>query len=187
MCIVVKNKDDIGAFKDYVASDDKDGGATAPAKTEAAPTPTPAQAAPPKPAEAPKQTAPATPPPPAPPTPQPRVQQAAAPSQSGGRVFATPLARKLAKERNIDISLVQGTGPDGQIRANDVANFVATAPAAKQPAVQHAQDYQDLAINNFRAVTAKRLTQSKQTIPHYYLTVDIELDSALKYLICFSL
>lgn len=175
---MVKNKDDIAAFKDYVASDDKDGGAAAPAKTEAAPTPAPA--APPKPVETPKQTAPVTPPPPAPPTPQPRVQQTAAPSQSGGRVFATPLARKLAKERNIDISLVQGTGPDGQIRANDVASFVATAPVAKQPAVQHAQDYQDLAVNNYRAVTAKRLTQSKQTIPHYYLTVDIELDNALK-------
>ena len=179
---MVKNKDDIAAFKDYVASDDKDGAAAAPAKTEAAPTPTPTPAAPPKPVETPKQTAPPPPPPPAPstPTPQPRAQQAAAPSQSGGRVFATPLARKLAKERNIDISLVQGTGPDGQIRAIDVANFVATAPVAKQPAVQHTQDYQDLAINNFRAVTAKRLSQSKQTIPHYYLTVDIELDSALK-------
>jgi pyruvate dehydrogenase E2 component (dihydrolipoamide acetyltransferase) len=77
--------------------------------------------------------------------------------------------------------LVQGTGPDNQIRAQDIQNFVATAPAAKQPAPQvQGQNYEDITLNNFRAVTAKRLLQSKQTIPHYYLSIDFEIDNLLK-------
>ncbi len=78
--------------------------------------------------------------------------------------------------------LVQGTGPDGQIRGQDVSNYVVSAPASKQAALatSQKQDFEDLAINNFRAVTAKRLTLSKQTIPHYYLTIDFEIDNALK-------
>jgi pyruvate dehydrogenase E2 component (dihydrolipoamide acetyltransferase) len=77
---------------------------------------------------------------------------------------------------------VQATGPDNQIRAQDVQNFVATAPAAKQPAPQAQRaDYEDINLNNFRAVTAKRLLQSKQTIPHYYLSIDFEVDNILKY------
>lgn len=86
---------------------------------------------------------------------------------------------------NTNQKQVQGTGPDGQIRAQDVSNFVVSAPAAvsKQAAAAGAgkQDFEDLALNNFRAVTAKRLTLSKQTIPHYYLTIDFEIDNALKY------
>lgn len=81
--------------------------------------------------------------------------------------------------------LVQGTGPDGQIRAQDVSNYVVSSPASAQKASQQTaasqkQDFEDLALNNFRAVTAKRLTLSKQTIPHYYLTIDLEIDNALK-------
>ena len=77
--------------------------------------------------------------------------------------------------------MVEGTGPDGQIRAKDVSNFVVSAPAAKQPAPQAAkQDFEDLTLNNYRSVTAKRLQQSKQTIPHYYLTIDFEIDNAQK-------
>lgn len=78
------------------------------------------------------------------------------------------------------VKLVQGTGPEGQIRAQDVSNFVVSTPSPK-PAAAAKQDYEDLPMNNYRAVTAKRLTLSKQTIPHYYLTVDIEIDNALKY------
>ena len=76
--------------------------------------------------------------------------------------------------------MIKGTGPDGQIRADDVMNYTAATPA-KAPAPQATQqNFTDLALNNFRAVTAKRLLQSKQTIPHYYLTIDFELDNAIK-------
>lgn len=87
------------------------------------------------------------------------------------------------------VKLVQGTGPDGQIRAQDVSTYVVATPAAKPAAAAAAsqrQDYEDLPLNNFRAVTAKRLTLSKQTIPHYYLTIDFEIDNALKYFERFS-
>jgi pyruvate dehydrogenase E2 component (dihydrolipoamide acetyltransferase) len=74
---------------------------------------------------------------------------------------------------------VQASGPDNQIRANDVLNYTAATPA-KEPVAVQSQNYEDVALNNFRAVTAKRLLQSKQTIPHYYLTIDLEIDNALK-------
>jgi len=180
LCIMVKDKSQVAAFADY--KPEAAAASPAPAK--------PAAAEPPKPAPAPPKPAAAAPPPPPPSAaPQP-VAQASAPAPkraSGERVFATPLARKLAAERNIDISLVQGTGPDGQIRAQDVSSYVVSAPAARPAAAASAadsfgkqQDFEDIPLNNFRAVTAKRLTMSKQTIPHYYLTVDLEIDNALK-------
>lgn len=180
LCIMVKDKSHVAAFADY--KPEAAAASPAPAK--------PAAAEPPKPAPAPPKPAAAAPPPPPPAAaPQP-VAQASAPAPkraSGERVFATPLARKLATERNIDISLVQGTGPDGQIRAQDVSSYVVSAPAARPAAAASAadsfgkqQDFEDIPLNNFRAVTAKRLTLSKQTIPHYYLTVDLEIDNALK-------
>lgn len=173
LCIMVKNKSDVAAFADYKpsAADSKPAAAAAPAKAAEAPkpaTPAPATSAPP------------------PPPPTPKAAPAAAPAApkraSGERVFATPLARKLAAERNIDLSLVQGTGPDGQIRAQDVSTYVVATPAAKPAAAagSQRQDFEDLPLNNFRAVTAKRLTLSKQTIPHYYLTIDFEIDNAIK-------
>lgn len=168
LCIMVKDKSEIAAFADYKPD-------SAPAA--AAPKPTPA------PAPAPAAPVQSTPPPPPPPAPITTVSK----PKTDGRIFATPLARKLAAERNIDLSLVEGSGPDKQIRAKDVENYVVSAPVPKAQvqqqqltAQQAKQDYEDLTINNYRAVTAKRLTQSKQTIPHYYLTVDVNLDNALK-------
>lgn len=76
--------------------------------------------------------------------------------------------------------LVKGTGPDSQVRADDVLNFTASTPSAA-PVQSTSQNYDDIALNNFRAVTAKRLLESKQNIPHYYLTIDFELDNAMKY------
>lgn len=168
LCIMVKDKSAVEAFKDYVATDAEKAGTAS-----SAPAPAPVSAPSPK-VEAPKQVQ-QTPPPPPP------QQPSASKPASTGRVFASPLARKLAAERNIDLSLVVATGPDNEIRAQDVQNYVVSTPApAKQAVSQQKQDYEDLNINNYRAVTAKRLSQSKQTIPHYYLTVDLELDNALK-------
>jgi pyruvate dehydrogenase E2 component (dihydrolipoamide acetyltransferase) len=64
---------------------------------------------------------------------------------------------------------------------------VVGTPSAKPSAASVKQDFEDLQINNYRAVTAKRLTLSKQTIPHYYLTVDIEIDNALKFALVYFL
>lgn len=165
LCIIVNEKSDIAAFANYKPEESAPAAATPAATPTPTPTPTPAAPAPVAPAPTPVAT---------PPPPPPSSQQ-----NNTGRVFASPLAKKLAAERNIDLSLVQGTGPDGQVRADDVLNHTASAPS-KAPAQSAQQNYDDLELNNFRAVTAKRLLQSKQTIPHYYLTTDFELDNALK-------
>jgi pyruvate dehydrogenase E2 component (dihydrolipoamide acetyltransferase) len=175
LCIIVPNKIDIAAFANFKASDAVVA-VKAPAPAASTPPPPPPTAptaaapAPPK-QEQPKPTH----------TPPPTTAAPAAKKIDGARVFATPLARKLAAERNIDISLIQGTGPDQQIRAADVSSYVVSSPAVAKQAIQaQTQSFDDLTINNFRAVTAKRLLQSKQTIPHYYLTIDFDLENALK-------
>jgi pyruvate dehydrogenase E2 component (dihydrolipoamide acetyltransferase) len=179
LCIMVSDKNDVPAFANYKPSDDPEASSAAPS--------TPAPASKPAATPAPAATAaPVSTPPPPPPPPKPAAQPQAAPQRpDGARIFATPLARKLAAERNIDLSLVSPTGPENQVRAQDIMNYVVStpshAPAARQTSTAAGSgDFEDQAVNNYRAVTAKRLTQSKQTIPHYYLTVDFELDNVLK-------
>jgi pyruvate dehydrogenase E2 component (dihydrolipoamide acetyltransferase) len=111
-----------------------------------------------------------------------------------GRIFASPLARRLAKESGIDVSRVQGSGPHGRVVARDVEEAkkggALRAPAAGAAAVQGPSDAQIRALfeegnydfvphDGMRKTIAKRLTEAKLTIPHYYLTVDIELDALL--------
>ena len=158
----------------------------APAAKPAPKSETSAAAPTPKPVEAPK---PAAPP----------VKQAASPAPvaangKGGRVFASPLARRLAKDSGIDVSRVQGSGPHGRVVARDVEEAKKggglRAPAAGAAAIQGPSDAQIRALfdeggydfvphDGMRKTIAKRLTEAKLTIPHYYLTVDIELDALL--------
>jgi pyruvate dehydrogenase E2 component (dihydrolipoamide acetyltransferase) len=185
---MVKDKSSLAVFKDYNPSEDlRKPPNKAGTATPAAPTPV---AAPPS-APAPAAVAPPPPPPTAPPAPTTSTPR----SSSAERIFASPLAKKLASEKGIDLSLIQGTGPDNQIRSKDVLNYVpkpaagttieaapvvSTPQPPKQQQVSKPGQFADLALNNFRSVTAKRLTLSKQTIPHYYLTCELELDNALK-------
>jgi pyruvate dehydrogenase E2 component (dihydrolipoamide acetyltransferase) len=135
---------------------------------------------------------------------------AAAPA-TGARVFASPLARRIAEQAGVDLKSVKGTGPNGRIVKADVeaakaagpakaapapvaaaAPVAAPAPVAAAPAPKAAGvDAKDLsdklgmtytAIPNsgMRKVIARRLGEAKQTVPHFYLTVDIELDALLK-------
>jgi pyruvate dehydrogenase E2 component (dihydrolipoamide acetyltransferase) len=117
---------------------------------------------------------------------------AAAPSVStGGRVFASPLARKVAQEKGVDLSQVTPTGPNNRIVAADVREFTPSAAAAAATttaagkkttttAAAAGGDYVDLPVSNIRRVTAERLTQSKQNIPHYYLSMDCNVDKLLQ-------
>lgn len=118
---------------------------------------------------------------------------------SGGRVFASPLARRLAKESNIDLSRIQGSGPHGRVVARDVEQAKAggtalrapaSATAVTPPGIQAPSDAQIRALYDegsyefvphdaMRKTIAKRLLESKLTVPHYYLTVDIQIDSLL--------
>ncbi len=121
-------------------------------------------------------------------------QAAAAPQEAGtnGRVKASPLAKKLAAEKGIDISKIPGTGDGGRIVKSDVDNFQASpaasaaspdapskgtsAPAA-QPAGQ--VSFEEVPVSQMRKVIAKRLAESKFTAPHFYLTMAIDMDAAV--------
>lgn len=105
-----------------------------------------------------------------------------------GRIFATPLAKRIANQNNIDLSAIQGSGPHGRIIKADVENTPTGMPAKAPtraplgdiiPADDLFPAYEHVKLNNMRKVIAKRLTESKQTVPHFYLTVDCQLDALM--------
>lgn len=118
----------------------------------------------------------------------------AAPAAKGDRVVASPLARRIAESKGVDLTAVKGSGPNGRIVRADVegkapsaaavtaapvaATGAAPAPAASVP--DFGIPYESQKLNNVRKVIARRLTEAKQTVPHIYLTVDIRLDALLK-------
>jgi pyruvate dehydrogenase E2 component (dihydrolipoamide acetyltransferase) len=158
-----------------------------PAPAAAAPAPAPAKPAEPAPAAAPAPAAPAPPPPApqaappaAPPaTPAPAAEAPAA-SAEGGRVKASPLARSMAAERNIPLGSIPGSGPGGRIIKRDIEAWAqnpqaATAAPAAAPA---ATPGQELPLSGMRKTIARRLTESKVQAPHFYVTVEIDMDAA---------
>lgn len=151
-----------------------DAGAAAPIAAPAAPEPAPTPAAAPEPA----------------PTPAPTP---AAVSDTGGRIFASPLARRMAEQQGIDLASVKGTGPNGRIVKADIEAHAGAAPAgvtATPPtaapaataatAIAGETPFELVSVNNIRKVVARRLTESKQQVPHFYMTVDCEIDELLK-------
>lgn len=99
---------------------------------------------------------------------------------SGGRIFASPLAKRLAKEKGLDLSQVKGSGPHGRIVKADVesAKLLGAATVAA-PTVTPAGGHTEIPNNNIKKITAARLLEAKQTIPHFYLTIDCMIDSLL--------
>ena len=125
---------------------------------------------------------------------------AAPQSSDGARVFASPLARRIAKDKGIDLTQIAGSGPHGRIIKADVegTSATATAPAAPSAAPAKAtmptgpaadqvirmyegRDYEEIALDGMRKTVAARLTEAKQTIPHFYLRRDIKLDALLSF------
>jgi pyruvate dehydrogenase E2 component (dihydrolipoamide acetyltransferase) len=162
----------------------------------AAAAPPPAAAAPAAPAA--PAPAPATPgavvatpaaPPPAPVAPQP----VAVVSSDGGRVKASPLARSIAAHQNIPLGSVAGSGPGGRIVKRDVEAYasgagpaprvaaadVATQARAAAPVTPQPTPGQEIPLSNMRKTIAKRLSESKFTAPHFYVTVEIDMDAAV--------
>jgi len=125
------------------------------------------------------------------PSPQPLSRQG---GEGQDRVKASPLARRLAQAQNLDLSSLQGSGPGGRIVRADVDAAAGKAPAAAQPGaaapvvghavlpgvIEQAIPHEAIKLSNIRKTIARRLTESKQQIPHIYLTVDIQLDALLK-------
>lgn len=117
--------------------------------------------------------------------------ETAAPAANGGRVKASPLAKKLAEEKGIDINQVPGSGDGGRIVKRDVDSFVpgakpAAAPAAAAkgaaaPAFAPAgqEGHTDTPLSQMRKVIARRLSESKFTAPHFYLKIDVNMDKAI--------
>jgi pyruvate dehydrogenase E2 component (dihydrolipoamide acetyltransferase) len=103
------------------------------------------------------------------------------PAKLPGGAFTTPLARRLASERGIDLTRVTGSGPRGRIVASDVEKAAPAAPAmasgasaAQVKALYDGIAYEEVPLDAMRRTIAKRLIEAKQTIPHFYLTADID-------------
>ncbi|MFK7961612.1 MAG: dihydrolipoamide acetyltransferase family protein [Phycisphaerales bacterium] len=110
-------------------------------------------------------------------------------TSTGGRIFASPLARKIAEEHNLDLSAINGSGPSGRIVKKDVesalssgpATAPATAPAPTMvPASGAVLENRTVPLNNMRGTIARRLVESKSTIPHYQVTVSARLDALME-------
>ena len=165
----MENKEDIPKFANVTKEslEGKDGEsapAAAPAAVPAAaPTPTPTPATP--------TLAPATPAP-APTT----------PATPATRTFISPLAKTILRESGakVDLSKLQGSGPNGRVIAKDVlAAISATAPATTTPTAP-AATFEDVAVTPMRKIISARLTESKQTIPHYYVNQNCYVDELLQ-------
>jgi len=167
MAIAVEDEDDIAAFADYT-------GPGTGAQDEAPPAPAPAE-----------ETAPTTSGSAAP-------ASDATPAASGERLLSSPAARKIANDHGVDIVSVAGTGPKGRIIKADVLDFVANqqavaepvveavaAPATPPPAAAPVASYTDLPLSQMRKVVANKLTHSKTTVPHYYVTVDVNMEKLI--------
>jgi pyruvate dehydrogenase E2 component (dihydrolipoamide acetyltransferase) len=130
-----------------------------------------------------------------PPEPQAAAAEPAVAKPAGDRVKASPLARRIAAEKGVDLNALTGTGPNGRIVKADVAgaqpgaapaaSVAATADAAApvaaaKPAAVPDIPHEAAKLSNMRKTIARRLTESKQSVPHIYLTVDIRLDALLK-------
>jgi len=104
------------------------------------------------------------------------------------RIFASPLARRLAREASLDLSALAGSGPHGRIVERDVksalaggrAKAEARAPAPAAPALLELDSYEEIPHDSMRKTIARRLTEAAQTIPHYYLSADCEIDALLR-------
>ncbi|XP_023527702.1 dihydrolipoyllysine-residue acetyltransferase component 2 of pyruvate dehydrogenase complex, mitochondrial-like isoform X3 [Cucurbita pepo subsp. pepo] len=167
IAITVEDEEDVAKFKDYKpTSSNADAGAAA-AKESSGPSP------PKREVEEPVRS------------PESKTVKQSPPAPAGDRIFASPLARKLAEENNVPLSSIKGTGPEGSIVKADIEDYMAsrgkestTSPKAKD-AAGAPLDYSDLPHTQIRKITASRLLFSKQTIPHYYLTVDTCVDKLM--------
>ena len=125
----------------------------------------------------------------------PKSAEDGAPAPTGNRIFASPLARRLAKEAGVELARIDGSGPHGRVIARDVEAAksgkglkpAAATPGASAPTIAPSMSdqqvramyadgsYESVPHDNMRKIIAQRLTQSKQTIPHFYLTVDCDI------------
>ncbi|HET8781438.1 MAG TPA: pyruvate dehydrogenase complex dihydrolipoamide acetyltransferase [Pyrinomonadaceae bacterium] len=142
----------------------------------------PAKAAAPEPKQTepePKAAEEPAPPPPPPPTSTPAPQPAAATNgRESGRLIASPLAARMAADSGLDLRSIQGSGPNGRIIKRDIEAALTKPKAAAAVAVGTASGYRDEPATQIRQTIAKRLVTSIGPVPHFFLTVDIDMDRA---------
>lgn len=157
MAIIGKEGTDVKPYLDYYNNP----GAAAPAAEASAPTDTP-------------KTSPVAP-----------VTEEAVASNDGGRIKISPLARKMAKDKGINIAYVKGSGDGGRIIKSDIENYTPSAksaPAAATASVNTAlgqESFKDIELSQMRKVIAQRLGESKFSAPHFYLTISVKMDKAM--------
>jgi len=116
-------------------------------------------------------------------------------TNTGGRIFASPLAKKIAKDKGINLSEVKGTGENGRIVKRDVENYTPSSTPSEIPTTVSKpeqssapltaytpvgeESFEDITNSQMRKVIAKRLGESKFTAPHYYLTIELDMDNAI--------
>jgi pyruvate dehydrogenase E2 component (dihydrolipoamide acetyltransferase) len=98
---------------------------------------------------------------------------------SNGRLKVSPLAKKLAEDRGINLDTVAGSGDAGRIVKRDIENYVAPAAARSGSAPVGVESYWEEPVSQMRKTIARRLGESKFTAPHFYLTIDIDMDNAM--------
>ena len=179
IAIVVENKEDIAAFanatKDSIESD---GAGDAPAAAPAASEPS-----------APVTTTPA--PEPSAPAATPAAVTAPAATPTPDRVLISPLAKTILKNSGADLNLssIKGSGPEGRILGSDVLSAISAKPTTSAPAApamtagaSNGANFEDVAVTPMRRIISTRLTESKQSIPHYYVNQTCDMDQLLKVL-----
>jgi pyruvate dehydrogenase E2 component (dihydrolipoamide acetyltransferase) len=103
-------------------------------------------------------------------------------NNSGGRILASPLAKKLAEEKGVDLSFVTGTGEGGRITKRDVDHYVPYDAPARPAAASGAamsESFTDEPVSQMRKTISRRLGESKFTAPHFYLTISLDMDNAI--------
>jgi pyruvate dehydrogenase E2 component (dihydrolipoamide acetyltransferase) len=95
-----------------------------------------------------------------------------------GHIRASPVARRIAEEKGIDLSRVSGTGPEGRITREDVESFLQTRAAAPEKPPESPREAAPVAMSRMRQAIARRMAQSKREAPHYYVTVVVEMTEA---------
>ncbi|MBV8938810.1 MAG: pyruvate dehydrogenase complex dihydrolipoamide acetyltransferase [Alphaproteobacteria bacterium] len=124
-----------------------------------------------------KEAPPQAPTPPTAPSPESRMPNPE--SARSGRVPASPLAKRIAAAEGVSLAEISGSGPHGRVVKADVESFLASGGAGRGAVRRNPQEFTKIPNNNMRKVIARRLTESKSQVPHFYLTVECELDRLL--------
>jgi pyruvate dehydrogenase E2 component (dihydrolipoyllysine-residue acetyltransferase) len=106
---------------------------------------------------------------------------APAPAAAGGRILASPLARRIAREAGLDLAAIQGSGPGGRVIRRDVESATAAGAPSVASAAQFAPqgpEFRDEPLSQMRKTIAQRLSQSLGPVPHFYLTIDVDMKRA---------